>query len=352
MKEEFYNELDPAVREKTKKNLVYVSILSIVMLFGGLTSAYIVSMGGAFWVKFPLPSAFWISTTLIALSSITLVAAIYFAKKNNQGMLKTLIVCTLALGLGFVYFQFKGYGQLIDKGAYFASNHILVSDGRYGDFFTLNYEGKDLIIDGNNYYLGGKICTPEQKKAISEFATDFIEADKKGLKDVKDYGSKFNLTFKGEALSLNGSELVKPNGEKLEYTDLNRLSYFAYHLKDGRGDFYLKGELGKDFKILYQGEELGYESRTLHLNGKPLEKYLQIKALESADTGTSYLYILTFLHLLHIAVAVIYLMRMVVKTFKGKFSSENTLSLRLGGIFWHFLGLLWIFLLLFLLFIH
>ena len=50
-------EMDPLVKEKMKKNLVYVSIFSGVMLFAGLTSAYIVSMGDSFWIKFPLPTS-------------------------------------------------------------------------------------------------------------------------------------------------------------------------------------------------------------------------------------------------------------------------------------------------------
>jgi predicted HicB family RNase H-like nuclease len=40
------------------------------------------------------------------------------------------------------------------------------------------------------------------------------------------------------------------------------------------------------------------------------------------------------------------------KPFSGKFNSQNTLSLRLSSIFWHFLGLLWLYLLVFLIFIH
>ena len=50
---------------KAKKNLVYVAMLSIIMLFGGLTSAYIVSMGDSFWLKLSVsawPKVFFVST--------------------------------------------------------------------------------------------------------------------------------------------------------------------------------------------------------------------------------------------------------------------------------------------------
>jgi cytochrome c oxidase subunit 3 len=56
MKRDYSRELEPDVRKKMKKNLVYVGIFSIVMMFAGFTSAYIVSMGDSFWLKYPLPN--------------------------------------------------------------------------------------------------------------------------------------------------------------------------------------------------------------------------------------------------------------------------------------------------------
>jgi len=77
-----------------------------------------------------------------------------------------------------------------------------------------------------------------------------------------------------------------------------------------------------------------------------------LKAMETSDTASSFLYIITFLHLLHIFVALIYLLRVTIFSFSGRFTQENHISLKTGAIFWHFLGLLWLYLLLFLLFIH
>ena len=74
--------------------------------------------------------------------------------------------------------------------------------------------------------------------------------------------------------------------------------------------------------------------------------------MESADTASSYLYIITFMHLLHIFGTLFYLMRVVIRSFTGGIIEENVLRIRMGAAFWHFLGFLWVFLLLFLLFIH
>ena len=90
MREKFESELDPEVKEKMKKNLVYAALISITMVFAGLISAYIVSMGGSFWLKTPLPTAFFVSTACIVLSSITFVLGVKAARKNNKNQLCTL----------------------------------------------------------------------------------------------------------------------------------------------------------------------------------------------------------------------------------------------------------------------
>ena len=163
-------EMDPLVKEKMKKNLVYVSIFSGVMLFAGLTSAYIVSMGDSFWIKFPLPTSFWISTAVIALSSLFIQLGITFAKKDNQKLSKLFVVLTFIFGLLFVYFQYKGYGELVSSGSHLRGD-IMVVDGRYGSigddgrfygYYEIKYNGKFIEIDGNDYLV-------DQKKVLSDF---------------------------------------------------------------------------------------------------------------------------------------------------------------------------------------
>jgi cytochrome c oxidase subunit 3 len=133
---------------------------------------------------------------------------------------------------------------------------------------------------------------------------------------------------------------------------MRRLQSLAWNIRDNRGDFFYKGKLGKDFHIYYKGKELKYKERALYFGNKILSAPLQLKINQSRDTATSYLYIITILHLLHILAAIIYLFRMVLITFKASLTTDNQLSIKLGSIFWHFLGILWLYLLVFLLFIH
>lgn len=352
MKRDFSKELDPMVREKMKKNLVYVMIFSVIMLFGGFTSAYLVSMGDTFWLKFPLPSAFWISTTVIILSSIFLQLGISFIKKGDQSKLKLFVSLALVMGAAFIYFQFKGYGQLVDMGAHAVNNHIIVTDGRYGDYYLVKYKGDFIEIDGNKFMHSGREMTKAELKEYQGFMKQFEKLEVKSQPKVTSYGDRFVLYLNNSPLALINGTLTTADGKELQYTDRMRLSQLAVHVRDQRGDFFLKGEYGKDFKIYYKGKELQYLNRDLQMDGRKLDRYLQLKAMDSADTATSYLYIITVLHLLHILLAIIYLIKLTINSFSGAFTAEENLGLRVGAIFWHFLGLLWIYLLLFLLFIH
>lgn len=337
---------------KAKRNLVYVSMVSVVMLFGGLISAYVVSMGDSFWLKTPMPMAFWISTVVIGISSMTFIASLRAARKNNPGALKLFVTLTFLLGISFVYFQFKGYGQLIDQGVHAVSNHIVVTDGKYGDYFEVKYKGHHIEVNGNDYLWKGKKMTEAQIVAYQKFMAQFLKLNKNQELTVKEYGKDFVILFHDVELQVKNQHFFTGDGEELTLLDNARLRDLAVHVRDRRGDFFVRGEMGKDFHIYYKGQELMYIDRELHKDGRVLENYLQLKSMESPDTASSYLYIITFLHLLHIIITLLVLIRVVIHSFTGKINMDNTIGLETAGIFWHFLGLLWLGLLLFLLFIH
>ena len=105
---------------RAKKMMLWVGMISISMTFAGLTSAYVVSSSRADWLdKFQIPSAFTISTFLIVLSSATFYSAKKLLIKKKIRKTELLTFFTFLLGLLFVYFQFKGFGDIINKGYYF-----------------------------------------------------------------------------------------------------------------------------------------------------------------------------------------------------------------------------------------
>ena len=100
--------------------MLWLGIVSIVMLFGGLTSAYIVRQGEGKWVNFDLPTLFIVSTIMIVMSSVTLQLALAAVKKNNLPRMKQMLVLTAVFGIGFVLFQYLSWKQLMDAGIDFS----------------------------------------------------------------------------------------------------------------------------------------------------------------------------------------------------------------------------------------
>jgi cytochrome c oxidase subunit 3 len=98
-----------------KKFLLWLFIVTIIMMFAALTSAYLVRSSDGDWLKFDLPPMFMASTAVIILSSITMQIAYWFAKTNKMNMLIAAMSVTTILGLVFLYLQIKGWGQLVDE---------------------------------------------------------------------------------------------------------------------------------------------------------------------------------------------------------------------------------------------
>lgn len=109
------------VREKNQKLLLYLAIGSMIMMFTGLTSAYIVSMGRASaWLSFDLPVAFWFSTAAILSSSFTMHLARNSAKSASLAQTVRLLNITLLLGLVFGVLQFFGWQEMVSNRIFFA----------------------------------------------------------------------------------------------------------------------------------------------------------------------------------------------------------------------------------------
>ncbi|SFO13916.1 cytochrome c oxidase subunit 3 [Paenimyroides ummariense] len=120
-------------REQMQKGKAYKTMLifamgSIVMIFAGLTSAYVISKNRPDWLKdFDLPQAFLWSTLVIVLSSVTFHIAKKAIEKNNRSLTSIMLGATLILGLAFVALQFEGFNQVIKAGYFFTGSQSTIT---------------------------------------------------------------------------------------------------------------------------------------------------------------------------------------------------------------------------------
>lgn len=114
---------EKARNERSYKLLLLFAMLSMTMMFAGLTSAFVVSKSRADWLKnFELPVAFYISTAVIIGCSVTFHLAKKAIQKDNRNATTSFLLGTLALGILFVVLQFMGFGQIVAAGYYFTGS--------------------------------------------------------------------------------------------------------------------------------------------------------------------------------------------------------------------------------------
>lgn len=101
------------------KFTMWVAIGSIIMMFAGLTSAYIVKSQQAAWQEVVTPRVFWFSTLVILLSSLTIQMAIRSFKQREMGRYRQLMAATVVLGVAFVILQSIGFLQFWNSGIQF-----------------------------------------------------------------------------------------------------------------------------------------------------------------------------------------------------------------------------------------
>lgn len=282
-------------RRKAKTNMVWFGIFSIIMLFAGLTSAYIVSKGDNFWVSFSMPTMLWISTSIILLSSFTMILAVRSSKAGKNKQTSMYLVITLILGIVFGVSQFFAWSQLHEKGYAWADKIVnqdtgeFVMSGDYGKDYTIEFQGKELIKEEDGFYFWGEQA---------------VKVDKEEYAQLKNESPEMFI----------GKEFLRVRENKKK----------------------------KD-KVIF-------EAIVVAKMKLPESYFAKLKTV--GNVSSSYFYTLTILHLAHILVALLYLLAMVFLASRKELNEDNQLKIKLGGYFWHFFAGLWVYLLLFLFLIH
>ncbi len=107
-----------------KKFALWLFIVSIVMLFAALTSAYIVKQSDGNWLSFKLPGIFAVNTAIIAMSSMTMHLAYLAAKNDALKRVKWMLAFTVLLGILFLFGQYISWSELVKNDVYFVSNYV------------------------------------------------------------------------------------------------------------------------------------------------------------------------------------------------------------------------------------
>lgn len=176
--------------------------------------------------------------------------------------------------------------------------------GKYGEDFSIYLNGERLEFENKRLYFPSRTLTEQEVQGIKKTV----------FQGGKEYVVKKGKVFEGE------QEVDLANFET--YIDLNK--GIQIHIKNGEWT-----QLRQELNTIQYGE------------------FYQTK-----NVASSYVWILTIIHFLHLIIGLILLLVLFIRAIKGKYTEDNQMGLRVGGIFWHFLGALWVYLFVFLQFIH
>lgn len=95
---------------------MWLAIAGIIMMFAGLTSAYIVKRSQPGWESFTLPGIFTYSTVVIVISSITIQLALKAFKIHQMSRYRMYFGLTVLLGVLFVALQISGFFRFEELG--------------------------------------------------------------------------------------------------------------------------------------------------------------------------------------------------------------------------------------------
>lgn len=123
------------LKEKINRNMLYVGIFTVVMLFAAFTSAVILRSADSGWTPVKLPGMFWYSTAIILISSVTMSLGLNAAKNNQFSKIKFFLSLTILLGLGFGFSQLLGWKEMTQNNIFLTGPNSSVA-GSYIYFIS------------------------------------------------------------------------------------------------------------------------------------------------------------------------------------------------------------------------
>src|SRR5262249_16158368 len=100
---------------------VWILLTAVIMLFAGLSSAYIELRGVPAWQRIELPWLVWPITAILLLSSVVMDIWRGGLRRSDLQRMKRWLATGGILGLAFLIGQLAAWRQLVDAGVYLPS---------------------------------------------------------------------------------------------------------------------------------------------------------------------------------------------------------------------------------------
>ncbi len=180
--------------------------------------------------------------------------------------------------------------------------------GTYGEDFAFILNKEELEFENKKFYYPKLVLTEDEIAGVE--ATAFIEGREIVVKD-------------GKLTTTDGNPVDVSKGE------------FMFEYRAGKVDFpiVIKDGVWTRLRTEISDDDYG-------------------KMREDKNNTSAYFWVVTLVHFAHIIGGMIYLIVLFRLALNKRFSSDNHLKIKLGGLYWHVLGGLWLFLFFFFQYYH
>jgi cytochrome c oxidase subunit 3 len=277
---------------------MWLFLTTEVLLFGGLFCAYAVWRSnhpelfkyGSHYLNTTLGA---VNTAVLIVSSLTMAWGVTAAQQNKQGLLKLMLLLTLAGAATFLVIKYFEYTHKFQEGLFPGLKFYEKPPHAH-----MWVEAPDAVHDAAE---GDAAAAAENAVATGPAPTGF-EISTVSVAPVV------------------AAELPPAEASTVPLAARGPQGLATHTLEEP------KLELVRD----------RHEARILPLQDPQRPHYAQM-------FFTIY-YMMTGLHGIHVVVGMIVIIWLLIKTFKGHFSSEYFTPVDLGGLYWHVVDLIWIFL--------
>jgi len=208
-------------------------------------------------------------------------------------------------------------------------------------------------------YVNGEVFLASDQKDLFRFAFGvYNQTPLFALKGI--YGEDFVIRLNNETLEYENNKLFFPakNLTQSEVVNINKKVFEGgqeYEIKKGK--IYANGDLldqvnFETYVQLNEGIEVHYKNGKWTRLREELNTAQNNELRQAGNIASSYIYVFTGMHVLHVLIALILLLVIIKRSFKGRYSEKNQLGIQATSIIWHFLGVLWLSLFLLLQFFH
>ena len=172
------------------------------------------------------------------------------------------------------------------------------------------------------------------------------------------YGEDFSMSLNGEELEYQKKQLFFPANEltEKEKISINKKVFQAgqeYEIKNGK--VFLDDKELDSFESYFElkpGISIHIKDNYWERTREELNSNQYAEFYQTSNVSSSFVWVLTIIHFLHLVLSIIAISIVTYRTTKGFYSKENAAGLRAVSVFWHFVGLLWVYLYVFLEYIN